>query len=196
MTCVIIPAMSCKRSALVLAVTALAACGGQARTTPGPSPSAPARAAGDAHPAADASPARIIPMAPPSSSVSLEACGLLTTNEVEAALGKRVGEGVPQNLPKVASCRWTAASGLESASVAVMDHESPGRARASFKTAMKTNGYRSIPGPGEEAYASPMSDITVLTGRYELAVDVNLMDDDQAPVARKLAGQAVARLPR
>jgi hypothetical protein len=41
-----------------------------------------------------------------------------------------------------------------------------------------------------------MNDITVLTGRYELAVDVNLMDDDQAPVARKLAGLAVARLPR
>jgi hypothetical protein len=196
MTCVIIPAMSRKRSALVLAVTALAACGGQPRTPPGASPSAPARAAGDARPAADASPARIIPMAPPSSSVSLDACGLLTTKEVEAALGKRVGAGVPQSLPNVASCRWTAASGLESASVAVVAHEGPGRARASFKTAMKTNGYRSIPGPGEGAYASPMNDITVLTGRYELAVDVNLMDDDQAPVARKLAGLAVARLPR
>ena len=70
------------------------------------------------------------------------------------------------------------------------------QARAAFAAAVKANGYRSVPGVGQDAYTSPMYDLTVLAGRYELAVDVNIMDDDQTPVARKLAQQAVARLPR
>ena len=41
-----------------------------------------------------------------------------------------------------------------------------------------------------------MYEVTVLASKYELAVDVSLLADDPAPAARKLARQAVARLPR
>jgi len=89
-----------------------------------------------------------------------------------------------------------APSGLESASLSVTVYESPSEARAAFKKAIETNGYRALSSPGQGAYTSPMYDLTVLSGRYELAADVNVMQDDQTPVARKLAQQAVARLPR
>jgi hypothetical protein len=178
-------AMSRKRSALVLAVTTLAACGGRERTPPTPAPV----------PSASAQP-RPIPMAAPSSAVSLEPCALLTRQEVEAALRTTVGDGVPQKMSQAASCRWAAPSGLESASLSVTVYESPSEARAAFKKAIETNGYRALSSPGQGAYTSPMYDLTVLSGRYEVAADVNVMQDDQTPVARKLAQQAVARLPR
>lgn len=177
--------MSRNRNALVLAVAMLVGCGGgespPPTPAPAPSPSAPARA---------------MPMAPPSSAVSLDPCQLLTGQEVEAALRTPVGEGTPQKMPHVASCRWTARSGVESASVSVTVHEAAPQARAAFEAAVKANRYRSVPGVGQGAYTSPMYDLTVLTGRYELGVDVNIMEDDQTPVARRLAERAVARLPR
>ena len=177
--------MSRKCLALVLAVTTLAACGGREDTppssAPGPSPSARARA---------------VPMAVPSPAVSLDPCELLTRQEVEAALRKPVGEAVAQKMTRAASCRWAAPSGLDSANVSVIVYDSASAARAAFDKAVKDHGYRSVPGLGEGAYSSPMYEVTVLANKYELAVDVSLLADEPAPVARKLARQAVARLPR
>jgi len=179
--------MSRTRSALLLAVTTLAGCGGKESPAPSPAPAASPSAQVRSVP---------MPMAPPSSAVSLDPCQLLTRKEVEGALATAVGEGVPQKMPQAASCRWAAPSGLETASLSVTVYDGAADARAAFKKAVETNGYRTLSGLGQGAYRSPMYDLTVLTGRYELAVDVNLMQDDQMPVARRLAQQAVARLPR
>jgi hypothetical protein len=178
--------MSRERSAVLLAVTVLAGCGGKESTPPTPAPAAPS-------PSAEA---RAMPMAPPSSSVSLDPCQLATRQEIEAALHTAVGEGVAQKLRQAASCRWAAPSGLESATLSVTVHGDAKEARAAFDKAVKANGYRVLRGLGQGAYSSPMYDLTVLSGAHELAVDVNLMAEDAAPVARKLAQQAVARLPR
>ena len=175
--------MGGKRNAVVLVVIALAACGGRERTPPTPSPSATARGAR-------------MPLTVPPSGVSLDACPLLTRQEVGAALGTAVGDGVPQKMGQAASCRWAAPSGLESANLSVTVYDGAPQARAAFEAAVKINRYRSVPGLGEGAYTSPMYDLTVLTGRYELAVDVNVMQDEQTSVARRLAEPAVARLPR
>ena len=177
--------MSRKRSALLLAATALAGCGGKEPPPPSPAPAA--------SPSAQV---RAMPMAVPSSSVSLDPCQLLTRKEVEAALATAVGDGVAQKMPQAASCRWAAPSGLETANLSVTVYDAAADARAAFKKAVETNGYKTLSGLGQGAYRSPMYDLTVLTGRYELAVDVNVMQDDQTPVARRLAQQAVARLPR
>ena len=135
-------------------------------------------------------------MAVPSSTVSLDPCALLTRQEVEAALRTTVGEGVAQKMSQAASCRWAAPSGLDSANVSVIVYDSASKARAAFDKAVKDHGYRSVPGLGEGAYSSPMYEVTILANKYELAVDVSLLADEPAPVARKLARQAVARLPR
>jgi uncharacterized protein DUF3558 len=177
--------MSRKRSAVLLAATVLAGCGGKESKPPSPAP-APS-------PSAQARP---LPMAAPSSAVSLDPCQLLTRQEVETALRTPVGEGVPQKMTQAASCRWAAPSGLESANLSVTVYDAAPQARAAFQMAVKTNGYRPIRGLGQGAYTSPMYDLTVLIGPYELAVDVNIMQDDQVPVARRLAQQALARLPR
>jgi uncharacterized protein DUF3558 len=179
--------MSRNRSAVLLAVAVLAGCGGKEGTPPTPAPAAAAS------PTAQA---RAIPMAAPSSSVSLDPCRLLTGQEIAAALHTAVGDGVAQKRPQSVSCRWAAASGLESATVSVTVYGDAKEARAAFDEAVEANGYRPLRGLGQGAYSSPMYDLTVLSGRYELAVDVNVMSEDQAPVARSLAQQAVPRLPR
>jgi uncharacterized protein DUF3558 len=178
--------MSRKRSAVLLAVIVLAGCGGKESTPPTPAPAATS-------PRAEP---RTIPMARPSSSVSLDPCQLLTRPEVEAALHTAVGDGVPQKLPQAASCRWAAPSGLEAANVSVTVYKDAKAARSAFDQTVKANGYRPLHGLGQGAYSSAMYDLMVLTDRYELAVDVSLLADDQVPVARKLAQHAVARLPR
>lgn len=167
---------------VMASVAALAACGGrESAPPPKPSPSPMARQ---------------LPMARPSAGVSLDACQLLTRQEVEAALGKPVGEGAPESMPQLAACHWAARSAPDSARVAVTVYDGAAQARAAFEMAVKINGYRTVRGVGEDAYASPMYDLTVLSGRYELAVDVSLLADEPAPAARRLAQQAVARLPR
>jgi hypothetical protein len=175
--------MTRARNALVMAVLATAAgCGGrEGAPPPEPSPSATARS---------------LPLARPSAGVSLDTCQLLTRQEVEAALGKPVGEPVPEGGAHTASCRWTTPSGPEGATISVVVYDSPGEARDAFDLAIKDNGYKSVSGLGEGAYSSPMYEVTVLAGTYELAVDVSLLADEPAPAARKLARQAVARLPR
>lgn len=165
--------------AVVGALSALGACGGkESAPPPTPAPSATGRS---------------LPMARPSIAVSFDACQLLTRQEVEAALGTPVGD--PPEATGTA-CRWVARSGPDAAMVAVIVYDSPAQARKAFQKAVEVNGYRSVSGLGEAAYSSPMYDVTVLTGKYELTVDVSLLADEPGPVARKLAAQAGKRLPR
>jgi hypothetical protein len=175
--------MNRARNILVLAavgaLSALAACGGkESAPPPTPAPSATGRS---------------LPMALPSIAVSLDACQLLTRQEVEAALGTPVGD--PPQATGTA-CRWAARSGPDAAMVTVIVHESPAQARKAFQKAVEVNGYKTVSGLGDGAYSSPMYDLTVLSGKYELAVDVSLLADEAGPVARKLAAQAGKRLPR
>jgi hypothetical protein len=175
--------MTRTRNALAMAALAsVAGCGGgDGAPPPKPAPSAAAPT---------------LPMGRPSAGVSLDACQLLTRQEVEAALGKPVGEPVSEGAKETASCRWTTTSGPEGATISVIVHDAPAEARAAFDTAVKDHGYKKVSGLGEGAYSSPMYEVTVLARKYELAVDVSLLADEPAPAARKLAGQAVARLPR
>jgi len=164
-----------KARVIVPAVLTLAACGGQPRTAP------PA-----ASPAATAAPAP---------AASIDACSLLTRQEVEAALGKAVGEGTPETTPPVFGCRWAVPASFDGASITVVIYDSPAQALAAFETALKINNYDQVAGVGDRAYTGLIFDITVLKGRHELAVDVTVSAGDEKAAARRLAEQAVARLP-
>jgi hypothetical protein len=168
----------CSAGAVLLAVTTFAACGGKEQT-PAPSPP-PAATTGPKAPAA---------------AVSIDACQLLTKQEVEAALGRTVGDAIPEATPPFFGCRFAAPSGFDGAAMTVGVYGSPPEALATFEMALKINSYQQVSGVGDRAYLSPINDITVLKGRYELSVDVTLSKGDERAAARRLAELAVARLP-
>lgn len=166
--------LHCNASCLAAALLALAACAEkQQAATPQPSQAAAAA---------------------PAAAVQVDACQLLTKQEIEAALGKSVGEPVPETTPPVFGCRW-AAPGFDGVSVAVLVFGSPTEALGAFEMALKINNYDQIAGVGERAYTSPIYEITVLKSRYELSVDVTLSQADRLAIAKQLAEKALARLP-
>jgi hypothetical protein len=173
-----------RRAALVLAlasglVVAASGCGGTEDSK------APEQAGPAAAPAAAAAP-------------TIDSCALLTRAEVEAALGKPVGEPVRGDVAPVYSCSFATAEKIESVSVNATVYDSAQQAQDAYAMAIRINSYEEFTGLGERAYVSPIFDVTVLKGRYELSVDVTSSGEKDADIqkAKELAGFALARLPQ
>ena len=139
---------------------------------------------------------RPAPAAPPA--VSFDACTLLTRAEAEAALGQPVGDPLRGDVPPVFSCSYVTASRLNNVQMTVTLYADAREAHDAYVMTLEINNYPEITGLGDRAYRSPISDVSVLKGRYQLSVDVSLSIDKDAQVdkAKALAAQALARLPQ
>ncbi|MDO8614846.1 MAG: hypothetical protein Q7T33_03795 [Dehalococcoidia bacterium] len=130
------------------------------------------------------------------SAAAIDACALITREEVEAAVGKSVGDGESQNTPPVFGCTYRSAD-FDLVHVAVVVWDSAEQAGDVFQLAIDNNDYPEIEGIGDRAYdARPLFGITVLNGKYEVSVDViSGGDEDEFELAKDLVKKAVDRLP-
>ena len=126
----------------------------------------------------------------------VDACELVTRDEAEAVLGASVGEPTREDTPPISACSYETAD-FDSVSVSVLTYDDSDQAEEGFQIAIDINDYPEVSGIGERAYdARPISGVTVLKGRYELDVDVNLEGSEaDFEAAKELAATAVERLP-
>lgn len=127
----------------------------------------------------------------------LDACTLVTKEEAEAALGKQVDEPTQETVPMMYACTYEAAD-FDRVDVLVVEYNDEQEAAASFQMELDINDYEEISGVGDRALRPwPIMDITVLSGQYEVSIDIS--DGSEAAVqlekARNLAEKALGRLP-
>jgi hypothetical protein len=155
--------------------------------------SAPAATAGGQPSKASASgPARNPGPAP----VSVDACALLTKEEVGAAIGKPVIP-VVESTGAAASCAYHDATHQPNKFLSLIVYVmTPDQARGAFE-ATKGGGRDqvAVAGVGDDAYWDSFLGLTVLKGRYEIGISVSDRDVDQLKVARTLAPKVLSRLP-
>lgn len=173
---------------------AVAACGGDSDdddTTGVATPTQPAAAATE--PAAE-SPTSDVP-----ASVELDACELVTQDEVETAIGTAVVAGEPQQAANLYTCKYSDPEapifGLAGVAVFVADNDDD--AREIYDLA-KSNAaeVEEVTGVGEEAYWDAiLNTMQVVDGRYELSIDVSSDVEDQIAAATAIAQAAIGRLP-
>lgn len=130
----------------------------------------------------------------------IDACGLLTKEEVEAALGASVGDPVPDpSPPPFYGCSYEAPSpGFEQVSYYVIIWDDEEAALASFQQDIDINDYPEVSGIGDRAYdARPAFGLTVFKGKYELSLDIfsDIEDEAEWAAIKDLAAKAVDRLP-
>lgn len=138
-----------------------------------------------------------VPTEAPSTGSAIDACELVTKEEVEAVLGSPVGEPVEEVVPPIYGCSYKTEE-LDGVSLVLVEYDDASQAEASFQMAIDINNYAEVSGIGERAYlAYPIFDINVLVGRYELSVDVfdSSEKEEQYEKARDLAEKALGRLP-
>lgn len=128
----------------------------------------------------------------------IDACALLTKDEVEAVIGMPVGSPQPEESPApFFGCRYEEDGLTQIVSIGVLAWSDVEEAEASFE--FGADQYPAIEGLGDRAYNSqPIDEVTVLAGRYELSVGLYFVsDDDEAELAmaRELAATALDRLP-
>ncbi len=135
--------------------------------------------------------------APAPATGAIDACALITSEEAEAALGKPVGEPVRSDFSPVYSCTYATSDGLENVVVTAAVYDDAARAGEAYQLALTINGYDELAGIGDRAYRGVVFDITVLTGAYELSVDVtqSVDKDMQVQKASDLARTALTRMP-
>jgi Protein of unknown function (DUF3558) len=135
---------------------------------------------------------------PQSSGLVIDACALLTRQDVETALGKSVGDPMPENFPGNYSCKYEAAD-LDNLSINVIVYDTNKDAADAYQMELDINKYTEVSGIGDRALrASPIFDITVLKGRYELSIGIFSSTGDEESnyqKAKTLAEKALARLP-
>ena len=136
-----------------------------------------------------------------STELVVKACDLLTTEEVEAAIGTLTASpeysAPPSGDPlPVYSCFYSSSDvDLQLGVFVYPDKET---AKALFQTAIDSGGATRIDGPGDEAQSNqPTGDVTVRSGRIELSIDLfsSLSLDQELEIAKDLAAKAVPRLP-
>jgi hypothetical protein len=93
-------------------------------------------------------------------------------------LGKPVNDPVAEIVPPVYSCSYQTAE-YDVVSVSVVEYSSPVEAEAGFQMAIDINDYEEVSDIGDRAYRGIVYDITVLTGKYELSVDINDSSEDE-----------------
>jgi hypothetical protein len=187
----------------------LAACGGDddEETTGTPSgtrtPAATASAGETQTPAetqsreATASPAaeETATTAPQASGGEIDPCALVTKEEAEAIVGESLDEPLVTVTELLVSCLYSTPD-FDSVNVDVLIYDDEDQAEGGFELALDINDYPEVEGIGERAYDSrPIGDITVLTGKYELSVDVSVGDGEaDFETAKDVAAKAVDRL--
>jgi len=123
--------------------------------------------------------------------VEVDTCSLLSGDEISTALG---GPGEPdpwEAPPSFFACTWTAADGgTVFASVTV--HPDQEAAETIFVNWMTSNGYTEVTGIGDVAYTGSEITLNVLSGIYEVEVDVV---DDDVETSKQLVGAILERLP-
>ncbi|HET7087862.1 MAG TPA: hypothetical protein VFL17_04365 [Anaerolineae bacterium] len=171
---------------ILTSLAVLTACGGSVQSSPG----------GGVTPSAQ--PTRLPAEAtkPEVSAGGVDTCALVIQEEAEAALGKPVGEPQRADTPPVYTCTYEA-DGFDNVGIIVVEYDDEQQAADAFQMAIDINDYEESSGIGERAYRSLIIDITVLTGRYELSIDVSDSSDQEAQFqkARDLAEKALARMP-
>jgi hypothetical protein len=141
--------------------------------------------------------------APPSvtdgpSSADIDACALVTQDEVESIVGMPVGAPEPEDAPPpFFSCRYEDDEILPVVKVSIIASESADDAVSLFE--LGADQYPAVEGLGDRAYRSqPIDEITVLAGRYELSVGLYFVsedDDAEFEMAREIAELVLPRLP-
>ncbi|MGQ9554876.1 MAG: hypothetical protein ACUVWR_12270 [Anaerolineae bacterium] len=121
----------------------------------------------------------------------------MTKQEAEAALGKPVGEGKREDSPPLYACTYETAD-LDNVSIIVVEFSDTEEAADASQAEIDNNQYKEVSGIGDRAWRpSPIMDISVLKGKYELSIDVLDGGDEEAQFqkARGLAEGALAKLP-
>jgi len=126
----------------------------------------------------------------------VDACSLVTQDEAEAALGAATGAGTAENTPPFFGCRYETED-FDSVSVSVLAYDDASQAEGGYQLAIDINDYPELDGLGDRAYdGRPLTGVTVLSGRYEVDVDVSGEDSDaDFETAKQLAAAAIDRLP-
>ncbi len=127
----------------------------------------------------------------------IDACALITQEEAELVLGASTGSAQPDNNPPLYSCSYET-SNYASVQIILVMYEDNAQALEAYQMAIDINGYSELNGLGDRAYnAQPILDVDVLSGRYELSIDISDSSDDAAQLqnAITLAEKALGRLP-
>jgi hypothetical protein len=145
---------------------------------------------------ADTTATTAVPTTPttPPPPVTVDACSLLSPDELTNALGA-VPAGEAHATPPVFGCRWQTER-LDLVSLAVVVYPDADTAEEAFDVARQNRDYPTIDNIGDRAMdASPVYEVTAQLGRYEVSVDVALAGAPEAAVAQDLARRALTRLP-
>ncbi len=142
-------------------------------------------------------PSETIVAAVPVADGAIDPCALITQEEAEQALGVATGTGQPDNSPPLYSCSYETST-YDLVQVILVVYDDNAQAQDAFQTAININGYPELSGLGDRAYnAQPILDIDVLSGRYEISIDISDSSDDatQLQKAIDLAEVGLTRLP-
>lgn len=177
----------------VLALTVFAACSGgddeaggstsaSAADTPAAGSTPANTAGGDETPAATAPGTR-------GSGDSLDVCGLLTLDEVEAFLGVPPAEPQQEELaPPFFACSWESEQPVLNVSIIVWPDEDAAKDSVDLTAG---NAVAEISGLGDEAHnTQPSDDVTFRRGRYEVTVGIYFLSDDDAEELTAAVGLA------
>lgn len=123
----------------------------------------------------------------------IDVCVLLTTDEIEDALGESVNEGEAQNYDPFSSCYWSTES-FNSVSVSVLTGDD---ASLEFYYEL-TDDAKNVEGIGDRAHWTDFGSLEVLVDGYDVDVAVyntDISDDEALEVAKDLAEIVLERLP-
>lgn len=143
----------------------------------------------------------------PGSSEMIDACSLVTKDEVEAVLGIPVGEPVREDYDGLSICTYDLGEDA-SVDISVIEHSDEEEAAAFWFQFQKDTDPDEITGYGpvevsELGYPAyefyPINNIVVFVGRYELSIDVidyyNRDQEIEFQRARELVEIALSRMP-
>jgi len=126
----------------------------------------------------------------------VDACSLLTTEEVGAAIGKPVTP-VTETTGQAASCAYHDATHQPDKFLSLIVYTlTPSQAKGVFEgTKGGGRDQVAVPGIGDDAYWDKTFGLSVLKGRYEIGISVTDYSVDGLKVARTLAPKLLSRLP-
>ncbi len=184
----------------------LAACSGTPQEASAPGPAAPSAASSvPTTPVAGSSPAAgaKATAAASAAAVPLEACKLVTKQEVVAVAGA-VGDAIeePPLVAMVAGCRFPNIDVpvVAEVSVTLVTWTDAATAATEMKNTIQRNGYEAVSGVGEQAYTTwPLPGVTARQGRYEISITLSPSTDEgkanNVARTRTLLEKALTRLP-
>lgn len=129
--------------------------------------------------------------------VTVPACDLLTTDEVQAAIGPLTQDPVyDDSVASIFTCSYEA--GFNNMLLDVTVYPDEDMAKGAFQMGIDLGGNERIEGPGDEAMSTqPVGDIDVRSGRMELTIDLftDKSLQEELAISKDLATKAVSRLP-